>query len=61
MQAELVGSQKKENLNLQRIIPPKKGYLNGVGQNAPQRWRAVIPESYKGRISPRQTAFVQTK
>ena len=37
---------------------PKKGYLNGVGQNKPQRWRASIPESYAGRVSPRQTASI---
>jgi len=37
---------------------PKKGYLNGVGQNKPQRWRASIPESYTGRASPRQTASI---
>ncbi len=37
---------------------PKKGYLNGVGQNKPQRWRASIPESYTGRVSPRQTASI---
>ena len=40
---------------------PKKGYLNGVGQNIPQRWRASIPESYNNRISPRQTAFIANK
>ena len=40
---------------------PKKGYLNGVGQNTPQRWRASIPESYSGRISPRQTALIANK
>ena len=37
---------------------PKKGYLNGVGQHSPQRWRASIPESYSGRTSPRQTASI---
>ena len=40
---------------------PKKGYLNGVGQNTPQRWRASIPGSYSGRISPRQTALIANK
>ena len=40
---------------------PKKGYLNGVGQNIPQRWRASIPESYSGRVSHRQTASIAHK
>ena len=38
--------------------PPKKGYLNGVGQSRPQSFRALIPQSYKGRASPRQTARI---
>ena len=54
-------AKKRKPKSAKNPIPPKKGYLNGVGQNAPQRWRAVIPESYKGRISPRQTAFVANK
>ena len=54
-------AKKRKPKSAKNPIPPKKGYLNGVGQNAPQRWRALIPESYKGRISPRQTAFVAKK
>lgn len=38
--------------------PPKKGYLNGVGQSRPQSYRAYIPQSYAGRASPRKTAEI---
>jgi soluble lytic murein transglycosylase len=37
---------------------PKQGYLNGVGQLRPQGFRALIPESYAGRASPRRTAEI---
>ena len=51
-------AKKRKPKSASNIESPKKGYLNGVGQNKPQRWRASIPESYTGRISPRQTASI---
>ena len=49
-------AKKRKPKSVKHPVEPKKGYLNGVGQNTPQRWRASVPESHKGRISPRQTA-----
>jgi soluble lytic murein transglycosylase len=37
---------------------PKPGYLNGVGLSQPQSFRATVPESWKGRSSPKQTAAI---
>ena len=54
-------AKKRKPKSANNPTEPKKGYLNGVGQNTPQRWRALVPESYKGRISPRQTAFIANK
>ena len=51
-------AKKRKPKSASNTKSPKKGYLNGVGQNKPQRWRASIPESYTGRISPRQTASI---
>ena len=51
-------AKKRKPKSASNIESPKKGYLNGVGQNKPQRWRASIPESYTGRISPRKTASI---
>ena len=40
---------------------PKKGYLNGIGHSESRTYRARIPASSKGRISPRQTRAIASK
>ncbi|MGC6536654.1 MAG: lytic transglycosylase domain-containing protein [Candidatus Puniceispirillaceae bacterium] len=40
---------------------PKKGYLNGIGNSELHSYRARIPASTKGRISPRQTRAIASK
>lgn len=40
---------------------PKKGYLNGIGNSESHSYRARIPASTKGRISPRQTRAIAAK
>ena len=40
---------------------PKKGYLNGIGHSEARTYRARIPASSKGRISPRQTRAIASK
>ena len=51
-------SNKRKPKNAKSAKSPKKGYLNGVGLSKPQSFRATIPESWKGRKSPKQTAYV---
>ena len=40
---------------------PKKGYLNGIGNSELHSYRAKIPASSAGRISPRQTRAIASK
>ncbi|MGC6530028.1 MAG: lytic transglycosylase domain-containing protein [Candidatus Puniceispirillaceae bacterium] len=40
---------------------PKKGYLNGIGHSELQSYRARIPASTAGRVSPRQTRAIASK
>ena len=40
---------------------PKKGYLNGIGNSELHSYRARIPASSAGRISPRQTKAIASK
>ena len=40
---------------------PKKGYLNGIGHSNLHSYRARIPASTAGRISPRQTRAIASK
>lgn len=40
---------------------PKKGYLNGIGHSTLHSYRARIPASSAGRISPRQTRAIASK
>ncbi|MGC6516926.1 MAG: lytic transglycosylase domain-containing protein [Candidatus Puniceispirillaceae bacterium] len=40
---------------------PKKGYLNGIGHSNLHSYRAQIPASTAGRVSPRQTRAIASK
>ena len=51
-------SDRRRPKNTKSAKAPKQGYLNGVGQLRPQGFRALIPESYAGRASPRRTAEI---
>ena len=51
-------SNKRKPKGAKAAKAPKQGYLNGVGISRPQSYRAIIPESWKGRSAPRRTANI---
>ncbi len=51
-------SDKRKPKSARPAQSPKQGYLNGVGISRPQSYRADVPESWSGRVSPRTTAKI---
>ena len=54
-------AKKRKPDNAKTPKAPKKGYLNGIGHSNLHSYRARIPSSSAGRISPRQTRAIAAK
>ncbi len=54
-------AKKRKPKNAPSPAAPKKGYLNGIGHSELHSYRARIPASNAGRISPRQTRAIASK
>ena len=54
-------AKKRKPANAATPKAPKKGYLNGIGHSEPHSYRARIPATTKGRISPTQTRRIASK
>ncbi|MGC6530511.1 MAG: lytic transglycosylase domain-containing protein [Candidatus Puniceispirillaceae bacterium] len=54
-------AKKRKPANAKMPKAPKKGYLNGIGHSDLHSYRARIPQSSAGRISPRQTRAIASK
>ena len=54
-------AKKRKPANAKTPKAPKQGYLNGIGNSDLHSYRARIPISNKGRISPRQTRAIAAK
>ena len=54
-------AKKRKPKNAPSPKAPKKGYLNGIGHSELHSYRARIPASNAGRISPRQTRAIASK
>ena len=54
-------AKKRKPKNAPLPTAPKKGYLNGIGHSELHSYRARIPASNAGRISPRQTRAIASK